>query len=77
MIVIVKLILAHILGDFLMQPNSWVKAKEEKKGLAWQLYAHVLIHASLILLLLFDITDWKLVVIIAFSHQIKISNRKF
>jgi hypothetical protein len=70
MIVIVKLILAHILGDFLMQPNSWVKAKEEKKGLAWQLYAHVLIHASLILLLLFDITDWKLVVIIAFSHLI-------
>jgi hypothetical protein len=70
MMVIVKLILAHILGDFLLQPNSWVKAKEDKKGLAWQLYAHVLIHGLLILLLLFDITDWKLAVIIAFSHLI-------
>jgi hypothetical protein len=70
MIVIVKLILAHILGDFLLQPNSWVKAKEDKKGLAWQLYAHVLIHGLLILLLLFDITDWKLAVIIVFSHLI-------
>ena len=70
MIVIVKLILAHILGDFLLQPNSWVKAKEEKKGLAWQLYAHVFIHGLLTLLLLFDLTDWKLIVTIMFSHLI-------
>ena len=70
MITIVKLILAHILGDFLLQPNSWVKAKEEKKGFAWQLYVHVLIHGLLSLLLLFDITDWKLEVTIMFSHLI-------
>lgn len=70
MIVIVKLILAHILGDFLLQPNSWVKAKEEKKGLAWQLYVHTLIHGLLSLLILFDITDWKLSVTVAFSHLI-------
>ena len=70
MMILVKLILAHILGDFLLQPNSWVMAKEEKKGFAWQLYAHVLIHGLLILLLLFNITDWKLAVIIAFSHLI-------
>lgn len=70
MIIIVKLILAHILGDFLLQPNSWVKAKENKKGLAWQLYAHVFIHGLLTSLLLFDITDSKLVVTIMFSHLI-------
>jgi hypothetical protein len=70
MIVLIKLFLAHILGDFLLQPNSWVKAKEEKKALAWQLYAHGLIHGLLILLLLFNITDWKLTVMIAFSHLI-------
>src|SRR6187402_2395852 len=70
MIVIVKLILAHILGDFLFQPSSWVKAKEEKKGLAWQLYAHVFLHGLLTLLLLFDLTDWKLAVTIMFSHLI-------
>lgn len=70
MIIIVKLILAHILGDFLLQPNSWVKAKEEKKGLAWQLYVHVLIHGLLSLLLLFDLTNWKLALTIMFSHLI-------
>jgi hypothetical protein len=70
MIVLIKLFLAHILGDFLLQPNSWVKTKEEKKALAWQLYAHGLIHGLLILLLLFNITDWKLAVMIAFSHLI-------
>lgn len=70
MIVIVKLILAHIIGDFLLQPNSWIKAKEEKKALAWQLYAHAMIHGLLSLLILFDITDWKLVAIITCSHLI-------
>jgi len=70
MILIVKLILAHILGDFLLQPNSWVKAKEEKKALAWQLYAHVMIHGLLSLLILFNLTDWKLVTMITFSHLI-------
>lgn len=70
MMILVKLILAHILGDFLLQPNSWVKAKEEKKALAWQLYCHVSIHALLSLLLLFDIGSWKLIAAIAFSHLI-------
>lgn len=70
MIILIKLILAHLIGDFLLQPNSWVKAKEEKKALAWQLYAHVFIHGLLTLLLLFDRTDWKLVLLIVSSHFI-------
>ncbi len=31
MIIFVKLFLAHILGDFLLQPNSWVADKEQQK----------------------------------------------
>ena len=30
MIVFIKLLLAHLLGDFLLQPTSWVKDKEQK-----------------------------------------------
>ncbi|MCW5958976.1 MAG: DUF3307 domain-containing protein [Pyrinomonadaceae bacterium] len=41
------LILAHLVGDFLLQPASWVEAKEIKKLQAWQLYAHSLIHGVL------------------------------
>jgi len=70
MMIIVKLILAHILGDFLLQPNSWVKAKEEKKAFAWQLYAHVSIHGLLSLLFLYDINSWKLIASITLSHLI-------
>ena len=70
MMIIVKLILAHILGDFLLQPNSWVKAKEERKAFAWQLYAHVSIHGLLSLLFLYDINSWKLIASITLSHLI-------
>ena len=41
MILFIKLVLAHLIGDFILQPASWVKAKEEFKLKAWQLYAHV------------------------------------
>ena len=33
MILFVKLLLAHLLGDFLLQPNSWVLDKENKTKL--------------------------------------------
>ncbi len=32
MIVLIKLILAHFIGDFLLQPIAWVKDKEVKTG---------------------------------------------
>ena len=31
MIVLVKLLLAHLIGDFLLQPTAWVLDKEAKK----------------------------------------------
>jgi Protein of unknown function (DUF3307) len=70
MIVLIKLILAHLLGDFLLQPDSWVKAKEEKKLYAWQLYVHALIHFALILLLIWDLAFWKWALLIAAFHLI-------
>ena len=30
-ILILKLILAHLIGDFFLQPQKWVKDKEKKK----------------------------------------------
>jgi hypothetical protein len=31
MILFLKFLLAHILGDFVFQPEKWAKDKEEKK----------------------------------------------
>jgi hypothetical protein len=70
MIILVKLILAHLLGDFLLQPDSWVKAKEEKKLSAWQLYVHTLIHFVLIMLLVFDFTFWKWALLLTAFHLV-------
>ena len=40
---LLSLVMSHILADFYLQPNSWIKAKFEKKHKAWQLYAHALV----------------------------------
>lgn len=47
MILFIKLLLAHLLGDFVFQPNSWVADKREKKAASKYLYLHVLLHFGL------------------------------
>jgi hypothetical protein len=70
MILITKLLLAHLIGDFLLQPTSWVKAKEEKKLKAWQLYLHALIHGLLALLVVWDWQFWNWALFIAGIHLV-------
>ncbi|MFS4492121.1 DUF3307 domain-containing protein [Maribacter sp. 2308TA10-17] len=70
MILFTKLFLAHLIGDFLLQPNKWVLHKEEKKAKSKYLYFHVLIHAAATLLLLWDFSYWKIVLVILVSHYI-------
>ncbi len=41
MILLMQLFLAHILGDFILQPNSWVKHKEQHVLRSTWLYVHV------------------------------------
>lgn len=66
--ILIKLILAHLLGDFILQPNGWVLAKEEKKIGAWQLYAHVLIHFTLICLFVWQIEFIKWALLLTGVH---------
>lgn len=68
MILLLKLLLAHLIGDFILQPDSWVKAKEKKKLRAWQLYGHVLLHFIIMMLLVWDITFLLPALLIAVSH---------
>lgn len=70
MLLLTKLILAHLLGDFVFQPAKWVERKEIKKYSAWQLYAHATIHGLLIILLLQDFSFWLPALIIAVSHLV-------
>ncbi|MGK4568821.1 DUF3307 domain-containing protein [Flavobacterium sp. 3HN19-14] len=47
MIIFIKLLLAHLLGDFLLQPTSWVVDKESRKHRSIYLYLHTLLHIIL------------------------------
>ncbi|WP_018629394.1 DUF3307 domain-containing protein [Niabella aurantiaca] len=68
MTLLIKLLLAHLLGDFVLQPSRWVEEKERKKYRSAKLYIHVLIHFALILLLTMSTRYLTLAVLIAGSH---------
>lgn len=68
--ILVKLLLAHLIGDFFLQPQKWVKEKEKKKLKSPKLYFHVLIHIAVTALILWDLTLWPIVAIIGISHFI-------
>lgn len=70
MIVLIKLLLVHFIGDFLLQPKSWVEEKENLKAKSLKLYLHVLIHGVLVLLLLWNFDNWLLALLLMSSHGI-------
>ena len=70
MILLFKLLLAHIIGDFFLQPQKWVKEKEQKKLKSAKLYLHVTIHFILLFVILWEASLWLPIVIIGVSHFI-------
>lgn len=67
MIPLFQLILAHLLGDFLLQPTAWVMHKEKKKAKSPALYLHLLVHGVLILTLL-GFGFWILAIVLTILH---------
>ncbi|CAM1341074.1 DUF3307 domain-containing protein [Tenacibaculum aestuarii] len=71
MILFLKLLVAHLLGDFVFQPKNWVKDKEKKKIKSPKLYAHIGVHAIFLLILLqFNLQYWSIFLLIIISHFI-------
>lgn len=70
MIILLKLILAHLVGDFVLQPKRWVRHKEKHKLGSWVFYVHVLLHGTLILALLWDWSYWLLALFVAIGHAL-------
>lgn len=69
MVLFIKLLLVHLIGDFMLQPLQWVIHKEANKAKSQYLYLHVLIHFALYLLVLWDFTLWKIAAILTLSHM--------
>lgn len=67
MILLLQLLLTHLIGDFLLQPTNWVKAKKRLKIAAPQLYLHVLVHG----LLVFTLTNsWEIALTVLSVHYL-------
>jgi hypothetical protein len=71
LILTIKLLIAHIIGDFVLQPDSWVKDKKTNKHKSKFLYLHGLVHLiSLLILLQFNWLYWPYLITIVISHLI-------
>ncbi|MCX7550187.1 DUF3307 domain-containing protein [Xanthomarina sp. F2636L] len=70
MMLLIKLFLAHLIGDFVFQTKKSIKQKERLKLKSPALYIHIAIHFVLLILLLWDITLWPIILTITISHFI-------
>lgn len=68
MILFVKLFLAHLLGDFLLQSTAWVKDKEQHKHLSLYLYLHILLHGVLAWIIVGEMAFGKWALTLALTH---------
>lgn len=66
-----KLLIAHIIGDFTFQPDKWVQDKKQKKQKSKYLYLHLCVHTlALLILLKFDWKYWPIFLVTIVSHFI-------
>lgn len=56
-IILLKLILAHLIGDFVVQASTWVEDKKAKTYMSPYLYLHSVLHA---VLAYFIVGNWQL-----------------
>lgn len=70
MILFVKLVLAHLIGNFILQPNSWVENKEKNKEKSIYLYLHTALHLALMLLFVAEVDFIIYGILLAVSHGI-------
>lgn len=71
LILTLKLLLAHLLGDFFFQPNKWEKSKRKLKCKSPHLYWHILVHAAVLFIIVgFEFRFVLGICVILVSHYI-------
>ncbi|MDH5399764.1 MAG: DUF3307 domain-containing protein [Cyclobacteriaceae bacterium] len=67
----IKLVFAHLLGDFVLQPTAWIKHKEMHRHRSRFLHYHIVIHGLILIVVLqFENSYWLGWLIITFTHWI-------
>jgi len=67
-VIFFKLLLAHLVADFLFQPKKWIADRKKKKYKSGYLYFHVLIVMILTWLFLGEPTEWQIPAFIGITH---------
>ena len=67
-IIAAKLLIAHLVGDFFLQPLSWVLDKEAKSYKSRFLLYHVLVHFCLMMILVADLNFLPIAMAITVFH---------
>ena len=67
-IILLQLLLAHILTDFVLQPSRLIRHKRRLKGRSWFLYVHAFLAGFLSLLFLQNLELWLTAVFIGVTH---------
>lgn len=70
MILLLRLLIAHLIADFLLQPGSWVKDKNEKGIKSSKLFFHVLVVTALSVVFTLDYFSWQIPVFIFLFHYL-------
>jgi hypothetical protein len=68
LLVLLRLILAHLLTDFILQPASWVRDRQEKRFKSGKLYLHALATATVAYALSGFYSAWWIFIIIFSTH---------
>lgn len=69
-LVLLQLLLAHILTDFVLQPGSWIKHKRKYKAKSVYLLIHSLLAGLLSLLFLQQLRLWYIALFISITHYL-------
>src|SRR5450432_2319365 len=64
---LIKLILSHLLTDFILQPNKWIQKRKEKHFASFHLYLHGMLTAILAWMFI-GWQYWGVALIIMISH---------
>ena len=70
MMILLKLLLAHLIGDFVLQSKQCVTDKNNNKLKSSKLYLHTLLHGVLVLIVLWDFQYWLIALIIMLTHGV-------
>jgi len=70
MILFLRLLIAHLIADFMLQPGSWVKDKNENGIKSPKLFFHILVVTALSFIFTLDYFSWQIPVFIFVLHYL-------